>query len=76
VPDYSEEDFQNEEDQLVSLEEESPDSEHSYLASSLSMPSATMAEMSGGMNGMHALMHGTSMSMGGGGGHMIAAQNY
>ncbi|KAF2841459.1 STE-domain-containing protein [Patellaria atrata CBS 101060] len=37
VGNYSEEDLENDEDQLGSLEEESPESEHAYLPSGLSM---------------------------------------
>jgi transcription factor STE12 len=72
---FSEEDLENEEDQLVALEEESPESEHAYL----NMPTSTsdiptpMTSMSTGTNNMNgATMNGTSI----GTPHMIAAHNY
>lgn len=72
---FSEEDLENEEDQLVALEEESPESEHAYL----NMPTSTsdiptpMTSMSTGTNNMNgATMNGTTI----GTPHMIAAHNY
>ncbi|KAF2095246.1 STE-domain-containing protein [Rhizodiscina lignyota] len=75
---FSEEDLEGEDDQLASLEEESPESEHAYLTnmtlatSTPTMTSASLADMS---PHMHAGLHGTSMTMGPPQ-TMIAAHNY
>jgi len=77
IGDFSEEDLDNDVDPLASLEEESPISEHAYLASSMGMPTS-MSDMSPAMtmntgtpvNG--PTMNGTSM----GPPQMISAQNY
>jgi transcription factor STE12 len=68
----------NDLDQLASLEEESPISEHAYLASGMGMPVSSMSDMSPAMamstgtpvNG--ASMNGTSM----GPPQMVSTQNY
>ncbi|KAF1986033.1 STE-domain-containing protein [Aulographum hederae CBS 113979] len=79
---FSEEDLEGEDDNLVSLEEESPESEHAYLATNMGMPTS-MAEMQS-MNSMHGMNGGGGLSMNGGSMSMgqqqqqqlVAAQNY
>ena len=72
---FSEEDLENEEDQLVALEEESPESEHAYLnmptsTSDIPTPMTAMSTGTANMNG--ATMNGTNI----GTPHMIVAQHY
>lgn len=72
---FSEEDLENEEDQLVALEEESPESEHAYLnmptsTSDMPTPLTSMSTGTANMNG--AAMNGTNI----GAPHMIVAQHY
>jgi len=80
IDNFSDEDLENDNDNdpLVSLEEESPESEHAYLSAGLGGVSNTMQEMSPALsmntgtpvNGPS--MNGTSM----GPPQMVTAQNY
>ncbi|KAF2669218.1 STE-domain-containing protein [Microthyrium microscopicum] len=78
IDNFSEDELDNEVDALAALEEESPESEHAYLASGMGLPNGSMPDMSPAMtmntgtpvNGPS--MNGTSM----GPPQMIAAQNY
>ncbi|KAI9794700.1 MAG: homeodomain transcription factor ste12 [Candelina submexicana] len=53
-PNYSEEDLENEEDQLGSLEEDSPPATHNYLPTLANMGSMPVASIGVGHNGMAA----------------------
>ncbi|OCK84788.1 STE-domain-containing protein [Lepidopterella palustris CBS 459.81] len=66
LPNFSDEDLENDEDHLGSLEEESPDSGNDYLTSSLNIP-ASISDIPG------PLSMGTSM---GPPQQLISAQNY
>ncbi|KAF2422069.1 STE-domain-containing protein [Tothia fuscella] len=80
IDNFSEEDFENDEHNIIDLEQDSPESEHAYLAgpmmtTSLSAESmhTPMGSMSTGGNHMNgATMNGTSM----GPPQMVAAHNY
>jgi len=72
---FSEEDLENDEDQLVALEEESPESEHAFLnmpstSSDMHTPMTAMSTGTSNMNG--ASMNGTTI----GAPQMVAAHNY
>jgi transcription factor STE12 len=75
IDNFSEEDLDNDIDPLASLEEESPISEHTYLATSMgsmSDMSPAMATMNTGTPVNGPSMNGTSM----GPPQMVSAQNY
>jgi transcription factor STE12 len=66
IPNFSEEELDGDDDNLGSLEEESPESNHGYLDQALNIPS-TLADMPSAMNGM-----GTTMAPQ----QLVAAQNF
>jgi transcription factor STE12 len=78
VDSFSEEDFDVDDQHIVDLEQESPESEHAYLAGSMSIPTTisemqSMGPMSTGTNNMNGpQFNGTSM----GPPQMVAAHNY
>ena len=76
VDSFSEEDLDNEDHHLVSVEEESPESEHAYLsnmpATTADLTAAAMTSMSTGGNVNGASMNGTSMAPP----QMLIAHNY
>ncbi|KAE9983668.1 hypothetical protein BLS_009661 [Venturia inaequalis] len=83
IDSFSEEDFENDEHNLVELDQDSPESEHAYLPSGMNIPTTmhemhqggmqTMGSMSTGTNNMNGpQFNGTSM----GPPQMVAAHNY
>jgi len=83
VDSFSEEDFENDEQNIIDLDQESPESEHAYLAGGMGIPTSLhemqsgmqtpMGPMSTGTNNMNGpQFNGTSM----GPPQMVAAQNY
>ena len=83
IDSFSEEDFENDEHNIVDLEQDSPESEHSYLPGGMSIPTTLHEMHQGGMQTMGPMSTGTG-NMGGpqfngtsmGPPQMVAAHNY